>query len=338
MPNDEKWMHAALAEARKANGLTSPNPPVGAVIVRDGELLARGHHRKAGGPHAEVRAIEACVKKHGPDSTRSGTIYVTLEPCSTTGKTPPCTSAIVAAGFKRVVFGSTDPNPDHRGRAVALLEKENITVTEGILRDECDALLAPWRKFITTGMPWVIAKAAVSLDGRLTRPAGEGQWLTGKKSRAHAMHLRRRADAILVGANTVRADNPSLTVRGTPARGKLQPWRCILSRSKALPEDAHLFSDKHLNRTLVYDEGLEPALRDLATRGVTTVLIEGGGQILGDAFEHDLVDEVAFYVAPIVCGSGCAPAIANVLAQSHALDGVTVKQLGDDTLVSGFLK
>ncbi len=335
MTDDEKWMRAAIAEARKADGLTSPNPPVGAVIVRDGKILARDYHRKAGDAHAEVRAIEDCRTRHGSDSTRGATIYVTLEPCSTTGKTPPCTGAIAAAGLERVVFGSTDPNPDHQGKASPILAAGGIEVTPSVLADECDAVLAPWAKFITTGLPWVIGKAAVSLDGRLTRPPGEGQWLTGDKARAHAMRYRRRADAILVGANTVRADNPKLTVRGTQGRGKSQPWRCILSRSKSLPEDSHLFTDKHFKRTLVFEEGIENTLADLASRGVVTVLIEGGGQILGEAFERNLVDEVSFYIAPIVCGSGCAPMVVNSLRQSHRLQGITTKQIGDDIHVGG---
>ncbi len=226
---DQRFMALALAEARKGLGRTSPNPAVGAVIVRAGRVLARGHHRGAGLPHAEIEAIRAVAGRAG---CRGATLYVTLEPCSTHGRTPPCTDAIIAAGFARVVFGATDPNPRHAGRAEKILRAAGIVVTRGVLAKECAALNRAFNHWVTTRRPWVIAKCAMSLDGRLTRRRGESSWLTGPAARRHAQQLRARVDAILVGAATIRADNPRLTVRGPAARdGARQPWRVVLTRS-----------------------------------------------------------------------------------------------------------
>jgi len=295
---DEKHMHAALLEARCGLGQTSPNPAVGAVIVRGGKVIARGFHRRAGMPHAEIEAIRALEK---PELARGATIYVTLEPCSTHGRTPPCVEAIVRAGFRRVVIGAIDPNPAHAGRGVDLLKAAGIAVKAGILEAECRELNAAFNHWIVTKMPLVIAKAGMSLDGRLTRPPGEGQWLTSAAARADAQKLRAQVDAILIGAGTLRADNPRLTVRGV--KGARQPWRVVLTRSGRLPKDAHLFTDEHRDRTLVYrGQSLRAVLRDLGRKQITSVLIEGGGQVLGEAFDRKLVQRVQFYVAPLLCG------------------------------------
>lgn len=298
--DDVKFMRLALREAAKGIGRTSPNPAVGAVIVKGGRVIAKGWHRCAGGAHAEVEALRSLKV---PRRARGATIYVTLEPCCTHGRTPPCTDAIAAAGIARVVVGATDPNPRHAGRAFSILKKAGIAVTTGILAEECAALNAGFNKWITTGMPLVIAKAGLSLDGRLTRPRGEGPWLTGEKSRADAMRLRAQVDAILVGAGTVRADNPRLTVRGLRDASARQPWRVVLTRSGRLAKTAHLFSDEHRARTLVFrGKSLRAVLRDLGARGCTSVMIEGGGALLGSAFDAGLVDRVQFYLAPLLCG------------------------------------
>ena len=296
--DDVKFMRAALHEARRGAGRTSPNPAVGAVIVRGGRIIARGFHRCAGMPHAEIEAITALKS---PRLAGRATLYVTLEPCSTHGRTPPCVDAILRHGFARVVIGAIDPNPAHAGRGVGLLRAESVEVVAGILEDECRDLNAAFNKWIVTGMPFVIAKAALSLDGRLTRPPGEGQWLSLAASRADAHRLRASVDAILVGAGTVRADNPRLTVRGIP--GARQPWRVVLMGRRPLPKDAHIFTDKHRDRTLVFrDRTLRAVLCDLGRRQITSVLIEGGGTVLGEAFDRRLVDRVHFYLAPILCG------------------------------------
>ena len=225
---DERFMRLALREAERGRGQTSPNPAVGAVIVKNGRVLARGFHHRAGQPHAEIEALQAL----GSESrARGATIYVTLEPCSTHGRTPPCTEAIRRAGFARVVIGATDPNPRHAGKAVAILEAAGIVVRPGILSAECAALNPAFNRWIVTGRPWVIAKAALTLDGRLTRPPGEDRWLSGPAARAAGHRLRAQVDAILIGAGTLRADNPRLTVRGVPgADPQRQPWRVVLTR------------------------------------------------------------------------------------------------------------
>jgi diaminohydroxyphosphoribosylaminopyrimidine deaminase/5-amino-6-(5-phosphoribosylamino)uracil reductase len=291
-------MHSALLEARRGVGQTSPNPAVGAVIVRGGKVIARGFHRRAGMPHAEIEAIRALKKA---ELARGATIYVTLEPCSTHGRTPPCVEALVRAGFRRVVIGAIDPNPAHAGRGVDLLKAAGLEVATGVLEAECRELNAAFNHWIVTKTPLVIAKAGMSLDGRLTRPPGEGQWLTSAAARADAQKLRAQVDAILIGAGTLRADNPRLTVRGV--KGARQPWRVVLTRSGRLPKDAHLFTDEHRERTLVYrGQPLRAVLRDLGRKQITSVLIEGGGQVLGEAFDRKLVQRVQFYVAPLLCG------------------------------------
>ena len=328
--DDVKFMRLALREAAKGIGRTSPNPAVGAVIVMGGRVIAKGWHRCAGGAHAEVEALRSLKN---PRLARGATIYVTLEPCCTHGRTPPCTEAIAAAGIRRVVVGATDPNPRHAGRAFSILKKTGVAVTAGILAEECAALNAGFNKWITTGMPLVIAKAGLSLDGRLTRPCDEGPWLTGEASRADAMRLRAQVDAILVGAGTVRADNPRLTVRGLRGASARQPWRVVLTRSGRLPDGAHLFSDEHRERTLVFrGKSLRAVLRDLGARGCTSVMIEGGGALLGSAFDARLVDRVQFYLAPLLCGGpdGIAGRGAGSAGAAVKLRNVAFRKIGPD--------
>lgn len=331
---DDDFMRAALAEARRGLGHTSPNPAVGAVIVRGGKIIARGYHHRAGLPHAEIEALRALPK---PALSKGATIYVTLEPCSTHGRTPPCVEAIIAAGFKRVVIGTIDPNPSHAGRGVKLLQAAGIAVTTDVLETECRALNAAFNHWIVTKMPLVIAKAGMSLDGRLTRPEGEGQWLTNAAARKDAHQLRAQVDAILVGAETVRQDNPRLTVRGV--RGARQPWRIVITRTGNLPKSAHLFTDEHRERTLVYrGKSLRAVLRDLGKRQITSVMIEGGGGVLGEAFDRKLVQRVHFYLAPLLCG-GPAVAVKGLGAGSNseaaAIRNADYTQIGDNLRLTG---
>jgi diaminohydroxyphosphoribosylaminopyrimidine deaminase/5-amino-6-(5-phosphoribosylamino)uracil reductase len=330
-------MNMAIQEARRGIGLTSPNPPVGAVIVRDGELIGTGHHRRAGGPHAEIEALKQAREKF-PTRLKGATIYITLEPCSTQGRTPPCTAALIEAGLVRVVYGTGDPNPAHQGRADTLLKPEGIRVVSGVLEKECADLIRPFKKWISTGLPYIIAKAGQSLDGRITRPPGEPQWITNEAARAHGRRLRQRVDAILVGAETIRRDNPLLTLRdGSGQSGKPQPWRVILSRSGELPQDAHVFTDEFKERTLVLPSmEFADAMKELAKREITSVLIEGGGIILGQAFRGGFVDEAHWYLAPRFCGGG-RPSLAG-LAFEHSIEmtHVQILPLGDNVLVSGY--
>lgn len=330
--DDEAFMRLAIREAKRGFGRTSPNPMVGAIIVKNGRILAKGWHRMAGKPHAEIEAIRALKN---PRDAKGATIYITLEPCCTHGRTPPCTEAIIASGFARVVFGATDPNPAHAGRALAILQKAGIATTHGILAAECAALNEAFNHWVTTGYPLVIAKAGLSLDGRLTRPPGEGQWLTSEASRRDAMRLRASVDAILIGAETLRADNPRLTLRGT--RGK-QPLRVVLTRSGKLPKAAHLFTDEHRDRTIVFrSKTLRTVLRDLAKRGCTSVLIEGGGKLLGDAFDARLVNRAVFYLAPLLCGGPTVIAGKGAAASSTAprIIHPQFRRVGPDVVIQG---
>lgn len=332
---DESFMQAALEEAAKGLGHTSPNPAVGAVIVKDGQIIARGFHRAAGQPHAEIEALRALPD---PGLARGAEIYVTLEPCSTHGRTPPCTAALISAGLRRVVIGTTDPNPHHAGQGLEILRDAGLEVFHGVLEAECAALNRPFNRWITTRRPWVIAKAALSLDGRLTRPPGEGQWLTSEAARRHAHGLRARVDAILVGANTLRADNPRLTVRDVP--GARQPWRVVLSRGEnPLPPEAHLFTDEYKEHTLRFiGQSLDQVFTALGEREIQSVLIEGGARVLGEAFDQRLVDEVCFYLAPLICGGpviavGGEGAAATV--EAPQLVDVQYTKLGDEVIMRG---
>ena len=335
LDEDERCMRLALREAARGVGHTSPNPAVGAVIVRDGKVLARGFHHAAGQPHAEIEALRALKR---PAQARGATMYVTLEPCSTHGRTGPCTEAILQAGVGRVVVGATDPNPEHAGRGVGILAAGGVEMSTGVLGEDCTRLNRAFNRWIVSGRPWVIAKAALTLDGRLTRPPGEPRWLSGPSARAHAHQQRARVDAILVGAGTVRADNPRLTVRGVPGGTARQPWRVVLTRSGDLPAGAHLFTDEWRERTLVFRrKSLARVLVDLGRRQVTSVLIEGGGEVLGQAFDGGLVDEVQFYFTPLLTGGPVAAVAGRQFAFPHGqeLCNCRYERLGPDVLLAG---
>lgn len=324
----ERWMQLALAEARKGLGRTSPNPAVGAVIVSKGRVLARGHHREAGGPHAEIEAL-ARLRKPAP---RDAVLYVTLEPCSTTGRTPPCADAIAASGLRRVVIGAIDPNPRHGGRGLAFLENAGIKVTSCVLPNECAALNPGYNKWIQTGRPFVIAKCAMSLDGRLSRAPGESQWLTSAAARRNVHALRAQVDAILIGAETLRKDNPRLTVR--PGKKARQPWRVVVTRSGEMPKTSRLFTDGLSERTLVFQgKSLAETFSELGRREVTSVLIEGGGMVLGEALDARLIDRFEIFYAPLLTG-GATKAFsgrgAGSTLEALRLRDVRYEQIGPD--------
>ena len=338
--DDEYFMTLALAQASRGIGLTNPNPPVGAVLVKDGELIGEGFHHKAGRAHAEIEALQDAMGK-GRD-VRGATIYVTLEPCSTRGRTPACTKALISAGISRVVYAVTDPNPKHAGSADKPLRKAGIEVESGLLEEECLRLIRPFAKWVTTGLPYVIAKVGQSLDGRLSRPPGESQNITSKAAREHAMQLRVRCDAILIGAETLRRDNPKLTVRGDDIPdGKKQPWRVVVTRSGNLPRKSHLFTDEHKRRTLVLEgeRTFEDILRELAKKDITCVLLEGGGNLLGQAFAAKLVDECFWYLAPRIVGGGTMAVGGAEFSPDTAsveLSDVWHEAIGDNLLVHGY--
>lgn len=337
-------MRLALTEAAKGLGKTAPNPVVGAVIVRDGKLLSKGYHRAAGLPHAEIEAIRQLAPDLQPSafSLRShplanATLYVTLEPCSSHGRTPPCTSAIIAAGIGRVVYGATDPDSRHRGRASRLLKKAGIEVTSGVLADECSGLNRHWNHRQRTGLPWVIAKAGMSLDGRIDSPP-QRRWITSEASRCESMRLRASVEAVLVGGGTARDDDPSLTVRGIRLpKGHPQPWRIVWSRSGDFPKTLKLFTDAHSDRTIIFRGiSLRAALKELAHRGISSVLIEGGGHTHGEAFARSLVDEIRFFIAPILQG-GKVPVLGGRLLPRVSLKDVIYTKISDDIMISGLV-
>lgn len=330
---DIKWMRIALREARRGDGRTHPNPAVGAAIVKNGRLLASGWHRAAGSAHAEIEALAALPKAA---AARGATLYVSLEPCCTHGRTPPCTAAIIAAGISRVVYGARDPNPKHSGRADKILAKAGISVAAGVLANECASLNRAWNKWIATGFPYVIAKAGMSLDGRIASPPGR-RWLTSEESRRDAMLLRASCAAILVGGETIRTDNPKLTLRGI--RGIPQPLRVVWSRRGNLPPDSRIFTDRFRDKTRVFRRTpLRGVLRALGEAGVPSVLIEGGGYTLGEAFDGGLVDHAVFYIAPVLTG-GKVPAVGGIGAGSNQdgweLANVTYEVLGGDLRLAG---
>ncbi len=335
---DEHFLSLALEEARRGIGLTSPNPPVGAVIVRGNRVIGRGFHRGAGLPHAEIEAIKDVRRRAGnraPSRLKGAAIYITLEPCSTSGRTPPCTTALVEAGFSRVIFGTRDPNPAHRGRAVRILRSRGIAVSTGVLEADCRHLIRMFCKFTLTKMPFVIAKSALTIDGRITRERGGPRWITGPEARREVHLLRSQVDAILIGGETLRRDNPRLTVRGVGGR-KVgpQPWRVILTRSGKLPSKSHVFNDIHKDKTLVYQGcSLRLVLRDLGKQGIVSVLLESGGDLMGQAFKAQLIDEVLFYLAPRI-GGGAIRAVSGK-GFSCQLDEVSIVPVGKDFRVAG---
>lgn len=335
-------MQIALLEARKGVGKTAPNPPVGAVIVKNGELLGSGWHRKAGTPHAEVDAIRAATATHGASAINGATAYITLEPCSTVGRTPACTSGLIDAGISRVVYACQDPNPHHAGAADEILRQAGIEVVSGVLREPCEIIMRPFFKVQRTGLPWVIWKCAMSLDGKITRPAGEGQWLSGEASRGDVQKLRSEVDAILTSGETVRQDKPALTIRVPELLdGREQPWRVVCTNHPhTLPGEAPLFCDDSNHRTLIKSpDSLEALLRDLVReQGVLSVMIEAGGNFSAAMLRAGLVDEAVIYYAPILCGD-TVPALAGE-AFSHSLRLIDMhsETSGEDLKLRGLLE
>jgi len=332
----EKFMRAALLQAKKGLGTTSPNPAVGAVLVSRNRIIARGHHRRAGGDHAEID----CLGKLDDPIPAEAVLYVTLEPCSTRGRTAPCANYIIQRGVRRVVIGAVDPNPKHRGRAIGLLHAARVDVRTSVLEDECTRLNEAFNKWIVTGEPFVIAKCGMSLDGYLTRPPGETRWLTSESSRTHVHQLRALVDAILVGAETIRRDNPRLTVRKGPRR--TQPWRVILTKSGRLPQNATIFRDSAKERTVVYrNRTLRAVLRDLGRREITSVLIEGGGDVLSQALDQRLIDKVQIYIAPLFTGGGVLAFGGKGAAstqQSLRLESPRYERIGQDICITSYPK
>ena len=294
-------MHAAVMEARKGLGHTRPNPPVGAVIVKDGRIIGKGYHHTCGCDHAEVDAIKnACRRKN---DTTGATIYVTLEPCSKPGRVGACTDAIIAAGLARVVYGAVDPNPTNCGKAKRALARRGIACERLDPRSSqaalCRDLIRRFRKHVTTGLPYVTVKLAMSLDGKICDDHGDARWISSAAARKRTGALREQVDAIMVGGETVRRDNPSLLSHGKRNDDLV---RVIVSKSGKLPKTAQVFTDGAPNKTLVFDDA-KKALVELGRMGLSHVLCEGGLKLAVSLAEAGLVDEWMTVLSPVVIGN-----------------------------------
>lgn len=345
---DAHYMRLALSEALQTRTLPYPNPWVGCVIVCWNAIVGRGCHRGAGTPHAEVEALAQAGAR-----ARGATLYVTLEPCRHFGRTPPCTDAILKAGVRRVVYSIRDPNPEVSGRGAVILRRSGVEVSHGILAKEGAALNEVYLKFRSTGLPFVTAKIAASLDGKIATRAGESQWITDAQARRKARELRSRHQAVLVGVNTVLADDPHL---GPRLRGVGNPWRVVMdSRLRTPPGSqvvrsgrciiaagqlAGLRERKALEKagvTIWQFPGRRPALeallKKLASTGILSVMVEGGAEVLGSFFDRDLIDRLFWFYAPLVIGSEKSKAavagrgVAR-LAQARVFATPTAEQIG----------
>jgi diaminohydroxyphosphoribosylaminopyrimidine deaminase / 5-amino-6-(5-phosphoribosylamino)uracil reductase len=350
-------MQRAIQLARRGEGLTRPNPPVGAVAVKNGKIVGGGYHRKAGGPHAEVAALTKAGTR-----AKGCTLYVTLEPCCTWGRTPPCTDLILSSGVKRVVVSVRDPNPRHSGRGLTLLRRKGISAVEGVCAAEGLSLIAPFAKWITRGLPYVTLKLGTSIDGKIADRLSRSRWITGPEARRKVHDLRRRVDGILVGGGTVRHDNPSLLPR--PDRNR-KPWRIVVSRNGQIPANAKVLTDAAVTQTLVAvsnqcpdgafnqlrstgaevlrvpeDHGqvsLKALSRLLARRGILHILCEGGSALAASMVRAGIVDEYHFFVSPcIIGGENSKSAIGGrgwLLGKNPRLEFVSCERVGRDLMI-----
>jgi diaminohydroxyphosphoribosylaminopyrimidine deaminase / 5-amino-6-(5-phosphoribosylamino)uracil reductase len=360
------YMKLALSLAARGAGWVSPNPMVGAVVVKGGQVVGRGYHRRAGAPHAEVEALRSAG-----EAARGADLYVTLEPCNHQGRTPPCTQAILASGVRRVIIAARDPNPQVTGGGAEFLAAQGVEVHEGLLAAEAQRLNEAWLHYVNTGRPWVIAKAACSLDGKIATVGGESQWLTGEAARALGHRLRHRLDAIVVGIGTVLADNPQLTTRRPRGQGTgRDPIRVVLDSRLRLPLTSRLLHLESAAPTWVATTNQAPkdAIRALEARGaqvlvlpaeagrvsvsalleelgrrqVQSLLVEGGAETLGTFFDQRLVNQFYFFYAPKILGGQQAPGMVGGqgiihLGQAHIARDLSVRRVGGDLLVSGYL-
>ncbi|HYT58102.1 MAG TPA: bifunctional diaminohydroxyphosphoribosylaminopyrimidine deaminase/5-amino-6-(5-phosphoribosylamino)uracil reductase RibD [Verrucomicrobiae bacterium] len=358
---DKSYLRMARRLARKAEGRTSPNPIVGAVIVRDGKIVGTGYHQFAGGDHAEIAAL----KRAGPKA-RGATLYITLEPCSYQGRTPPCTRALIGAGIKEVVAATRDPNPLVAGRGFRQLRRAGMIVRVGLFEAECRALIEPFSKYITRRLPFVTLKLAATLDGKIAAVSGDARWISNAESRRSVHRLRNQVDAVLVGVETVRADDPRLTCRIPRGRN---PWRVILDNRLRIPISAQVLRQRDPQKTIIATstaasatkaraiEALGakvwrlplrqdkvswlPLLKKLASFGIVSVMIEGGATIASSALKEEIVDKVIFFYAPKILGGDGRVMLDGLgirqVRQSLPIKHLQVRKSGGDLIVSGYL-
>jgi diaminohydroxyphosphoribosylaminopyrimidine deaminase/5-amino-6-(5-phosphoribosylamino)uracil reductase len=363
---DHDFMQTALSLAQRAKGWTSPNPCVGAVVVKDGKIVGKGYHRAAGFAHAEVEAIDDAGA-----NAKDGVIYVTLEPCNHFGKTPPCTHKIINAGIKRVVVGCADPNPDVCGHGIQYLRDKGIEVTTNVLESECRRLIQDFIWYVQHNKtPFVILKCAATLDGRIATATGDSKWITNEKSRTRVHQIRHEVDGILIGSGTLHADNPSLTSRIDRVKTK-DPLRIILDSRLSIDEEANVLAGDAASNTLIVtapgvlpekkarlqNRGakiLEVSLNEqrldlnelmikLGQMSILSLLIEGGSRVAGSALRAGIVNQVLFFLAPKFLGSddgvpvftGTGP---RLIKDAFELKDIDVCQIDSDILVQGYLK
>ncbi len=360
-PQDILWMQRALDLAIRGQGSVEPNPMVGCVVVRDGEIIGEGWHQRYGGPHAEIHALHAA----GPRAQGS-CVYVTLEPCSHYGKTPPCTEALIASGVHRVVVAMSDPFPAVSGRGLTQLQQAGIIVECGLLEDQARRINGPYLKLLQQGRPWIMAKWAMSLDGKIATASGDSRWISGEQSRAVVHQLRGRVDGIMVGSRTAQVDNPQLTARPS---GRRQASRVVFDRLARLASDSHLAQTAGQVSVLVavgeeaafedrlrlgdcgcevivcpgqsYAEQLGSLLDELGRRRWTNLLVEGGGGLLGGLFELGEINEVHVFVAPKLIGGSQAVSPlgglgAKTIAEAWSIQELAFEKLGEDLYLHGF--
>ncbi|NPV70491.1 MAG: bifunctional diaminohydroxyphosphoribosylaminopyrimidine deaminase/5-amino-6-(5-phosphoribosylamino)uracil reductase RibD [Firmicutes bacterium] len=360
---DEYYMRQALDLAAKARGDTSPNPMVGALVVRDGVVVGSGYHERAGTPHAEIHALRAAG-----EMAKGATLYVTLEPCCHHGRTPPCVDSVIAAGIKRVVAAMVDPNPKVAGNGLDSLRRAGIEVTVGVLAGQAARLNEVFVKHITTGLPFVLLKMAMTMDGKIATRTGDSRWITGEEARRRVHQLRREYDAVLVGVGTVLEDDPRLTVRLVDGR---DPARVVLDAHARTPPTARIVrNDSRAPAIIVAGERAPESrvrdlracgaevwilpesrgrivwrrlLEELGRRELPSLLIEGGAEVAASALASRIVDKVAFFMAPKIAGGRTAPGPVGgpgILRMADALpvSGVDVQRVGDDILIEGYLE
>ena len=360
---DDIFMRRALELAKLARGRTSPNPMVGAVIVRDGEIVGEGWHQKAGTPHAEIHAL-----RQAGERARGAEIYVTLEPCCHTGKTGPCTEALVAAGIKKVFVAMNDPNPKVAGRGISFLRENGIEVITGVLTIPAVELNAAFIKWISCGLPFVTLKSGISLDGKIATASGESKWITSPESRQQVHQLRDCVDVILTGIGTVLADDPELTTR--LPKGGCSPVRVVLDRLARIPSSAKLLNDNASPVIICTSLSAEPqrlaaiqrkgievvqmetcnsgidlhsVLRFLGQRGFSSVLVEAGSTLNATFLQENLIDRMVLFLAPRIIGGSLAPgafggAGSSSLLDTPELEDIEIRRVGPDIMIEGLMK
>jgi diaminohydroxyphosphoribosylaminopyrimidine deaminase / 5-amino-6-(5-phosphoribosylamino)uracil reductase len=362
--NDILYMKMALDLAKQGIGYTSPNPMVGAVVVKDGKVVGKGWHQMPGGPHAEVYALDDAGEK-----AKGADLYVTLEPCNHHGKTPPCTEKIIASGIRRVIMAMTDPNPDVAGGGAKRLEQAGITATSGVCEKESRRLIEFFTKYVKTKRPFVILKMAATLDGRIATRTGDSKWITGEASRKYVHELRHAVDAIMVGVNTVKKDDPQLTTR-IDGKKSIDPKRIILDTNLSIPDNAKVLHNDSPSDTIIItsnsaslekksrleklgaqiiDAKLNDNLIDLndlmdhlGKMRITSLLIEGGSRVAAEALKSGIVDKVCFFYAPkILGGDDGAPMLRgegpDLMNQCIQLKDVSIRRFDDDLMVEGYI-